>query len=222
MTTTLPRLRRATALAAAGLLTVLAVPGTPASADGIDVASLRNHDGICETPGDACNFDDGGFGYSSLALTAGGTSAGQEVDVDGFTYTWPDAPSGAPDNITLVNQVVPVAQGDATRIGLLGASHNGPVTADVTLHYVDAAGDALEVVRQIRVSDWTLNGGSADPVPGNTIAVSSPFRVLQGLAPLPDESHAFSLAIDLDPALELTAIEFPREKRIHLFDITLA
>lgn len=216
------RATRATLSAATAAFALAVMPLTPATAEGVDVSSFRNHNGICETPTDTCNFDDGGYSYSALANTVGGTQAGAEVTADGFTYTWPDVPAGAADNITLVNQVIPVDAGDATRIGLLGASHNGPVSGTFILHYTDADGQLVKKPTTLRFSDWTLNGGGANPLPGNVIAMTAPARAFSGAALLPDTTHAYSLAIPVDPALTLIAIEMPRERGIHLFDIAVA
>jgi hypothetical protein len=223
--------RRTTALpgrlaALVALLTALAVLApTAAVAEPLDLEAYRNHVAICHTPLDTCNFDEVGYGYHAVALQAAGVTGGSAVEADGITYTWPDVPAGRPDNITLVDQVIPVEAGDATRVGFLGASHHGPVAAQVRLRYAttDAAGQptTVDVAHPLTFADWTLNGDTASAPAGNTIAIETAFRAFAP-AVMPTTTYVFATSVPIDPAMELVAIVLPREKRTRLFDIALA
>ena len=220
MTTTRTRTTRI------ALSLVLAILGpTGASADEISLAAFRNSVGICQHPLHQCNFDGGGFSYSTAALAVAGVMPGEELSVDGFTFTWPDTDPGAPDNVEMKGQMVPVLPGDATRIGFLGASHNGPVTADVTLHYTRVGADGeleqVEVVEPLRFSDWTLNANGRQPEAGNTTVVETRFRV-NGTTVEQVRTFVFAASIDIDPTMTLQTIELDTEDKTHLFGLALA
>lgn len=218
------RAPRLAALALAlGLL--LALLPTGAGAAPIPLAAFRNSVGICQHPLHQCNFDGGGFSYSSAALAAAGVRGGTTISSDGFTFTWPSTGAGEVDNVEAAGQRIPVLPGGATRIGLLGASHNGPVTATVKLHYtsLDEDGDRVDTVVEhpLTLSDWTLNAGGSQPSPGNTTAISTIFRV-NGTTVERVRTHVFTVAIPIDPTKTLSTIELPNDGRVHLFGLSLA
>ena len=220
---------RTTRIALTTLSLVLALMATlvptGASADEISLVAFRNSVGICQHPLHQCNFDGGGFSYSTAALAVAGVMPGEELSVDGFTFTWPDTDPGAPDNVEMKGQLVPVLPGDATRIGFLGASHNGPVTADVTLHYTRVGADGeleqVEVVEPLRFSDWTLNANGRQPEAGNTTVVETRFRV-NGTTVEQVRTFVFAASIDIDPTMTLQTIELDNEDKTHLFGLALA
>lgn len=222
-TTTRPTATRALAGLLA-LVAALALHATPAHAAEVDLTAFRNSAGISHHPLHASNFDGGGYSYSRLALLLAGVDGGSTVESDGFAFTWPSTDPGAPDNVEMAGQLIPVVAGDATRIGVLGASHNGPVTADVTLHYsrvVDGVREDVEVAVPLTLSDWTLNAGGRDPEPGNTTAISTRFRV-NGTTVEQVPTHVFTTSLDIDPSMLLQSIELPAEGRMHLFGLVLA
>lgn len=213
------------AAAVAALLVLLVV--LPVGAAEVGLAAFRNAVGISHHPLAASNFDGGGYSYSRLALLLAGVDAGSAVEVGDITYTWPSSQPGEVDNVEADGQVIPVVPGDATRIGILGASHNGPVTADVVLHYsrVDEDGvrEDVRVPVPLTLSDWTLNAGSRQPEPGNEVAISTAFRV-NGTTVEQVQTHVFhtELPIADDPSMTLQSIELPRDGRIHVFGLALA
>ncbi|HKS98873.1 MAG TPA: GH92 family glycosyl hydrolase, partial [Rugosimonospora sp.] len=124
-----------------------------------------------EGSGNAANFDHGGHDYSAGALRDAGVTPGATVVAGGITYTFPNESVNAPDNVEANGQIVPVNEpSGATRIGVLGASSNaGPgATGTLTLTYTD--GTTSQSI--VGLSDWTLAGGSGQPISGNTTAVT--------------------------------------------------
>jgi hypothetical protein len=218
--------RRPRRTAIAAVLTALtALTPTGASAEPVDIARFRNHVSICHTPADTCNFDEVGYGYAATAALIAGVEGGSPIEADGLTYTWPDVPAGAPDNVTMVSQVIPVAGDGATKVGFLGASHHGPVTAEVKLRYAttDAQGTTttVDVPHQLTFSDWTLGGGGQQLSRGNTIALEMAYRAFAPVV-MPTTTYAFSLTVPVDPSRgDLVAIVLPRVTSVRLFDIAL-
>jgi hypothetical protein len=217
------RSRLTLTLTALALLT-MALP-SPAAARSLDLAALRNHKSICHDPTESCDFDGVGYGYHSLALALGGVEGGTAVKAHGLTYTWPSVPrGGAPDSVTAAGQRIAVDLGGGTRIGFLGAAHHGPVFTSVTLHYLatDAEGQqrAVAVQAPLVFSDWTLSGDTVSPAAGNAVAVKAPLRTFGPLL-MPTSSYAFSAVVNVDPTMQLVAVELPRESRVRLFDIAV-
>lgn len=215
---------RVTALATLLALAIAMLP-TGATADEVTLAGLRNNVGICQTIFDDCNFDSGGFSYSSLALLASGVRGGDTIEHDGFAFTWPDTDPGEADNVEARGQTIPLLPGDATRIGFLIAGHNAPTDAHFTLHYtyVDEDGELQEkaVTETVKVSDWTLNAGGASPVSGNEVVIDTPFRMAGNQNVERVRTYVFGASIDIDPTMFLNAIELPHNDRVHLFGLAL-
>jgi hypothetical protein len=221
--TTTSRTRTRTALLAVLALAAVLALVVPAGAAEIGLAALRNSVGISHHPLAASNFDGGGFSYSRVALLLEGVDGGSAVEADGLTYTWPATDPGEADNVEMAGQLIPVIPGDATRIGFLGASHNGPITADVTLHYtrvVDGEREDVRVAVPLTFSDWTLNANTRQPEPGNETVISTRFRV-NGTTVEQVPTHVFATELPIDPSMTLQSIELPDEDRLHLFGLAL-
>ena len=118
------------------LATMVGLTAGPAGANEVDITSFFNNVGITQDPTSGADFDGGGYSYSSLAMQIGdpinnraGIEPGDQITVDGATFTWPDTASGANDNIASLGQTIPVPEvPGATKLAFLGASTNGPST----------------------------------------------------------------------------------------------
>ena len=197
---------------------------TRAGADEIGLDTFFNNIGIAQDPISGADFDGVGFSYSALALRLAGVEPGGTVAADGFEFTWPDEPSGGADNVASFGQTVPVTVPDgATRIGFLTAANHGPSQANVVLNYtfVDEMGapQTSKVTVPVVVSDWTLNGGGQQPAAGNTIAITTPFRMLQSAAPEPTKAYVFVVSVPIDPTMELVSVKLPlgTAGQVHVF-----
>ena len=116
------------------------------------------------------NFDGDGYDYSNNALAAAGFASGSVVDVNGISYPWPTITAGTADNWLTSGQVLTVTT--AGTLWFLGSSTNGPSSGTGTITYTDNSTQAFTLT----LSDWTLNGGTAQPAAGNSIATTTAYR----------------------------------------------
>ncbi len=127
-------------------------------------------DGVKET----ANYDGGGYSYSNVALMADGFRSGAPVETQGVTFQWPTIATGQDDNWQAAGQVIPIpaAIGSGGQLALLGSSTNGPSSGSAIIRYSDGSQQTFT----LSFSDWTLNGGSAGVMSGNTIVATMPYR----------------------------------------------
>ncbi|MET7648764.1 GH92 family glycosyl hydrolase [Streptomyces sp. NPDC005426] len=187
----------------------------------------RNSTGVSADDDDPqANFDGEGWSYSAKALTAAGAAPGATVSAAGFDFGWPDVAAGEPDNIEVGGtrpQVLNVAsaQGD-TGLSLLGSAAEGAASGTVTLTYTDGTTQQAEV----GFSDWTLGGGSQKPSFGNTVAVHTAYRDVQGGGKDPVGTEVFATApIALQAGKRLASVTLPSTTEggiIHIFAVATA
>ncbi|MCU4186711.1 glycoside hydrolase family 92 protein [Acidiferrimicrobium sp. IK] len=189
---------------------LVAVPGSLLAAfDNIGISD--------ESDPMAADFDGDGYSYSAQALAAAGVTPGSAVHAGAADYTWPDVAAGQPDNAVAGGQTVTVnAPAGATALDVLCSATNGPSTGTVTLTYADGSTASAP----LRVSDWTLNGGSASPEPGNTVAIAMSGRNSASGASQGGATDVFSVAVPLNPSLRLARVTLPAATtagQIHVF-----
>jgi predicted alpha-1,2-mannosidase len=171
----------------------------------------------------AATYDGGGWSYSAQALAAQGVTRGSTVTVNGIDYAWPDVPVATLDNIEAAGQTIPLgAPAHASRIGLLGSSTNaGSAGAGgtATITYTDGSTSQFTA----KFSDWTLGAGGFPPLPGNTIAVSMPYRNYTGNLRDNVETHVFAMEAPVSVAKTVASITLPQATGgdMHVFAITL-
>lgn len=167
-------------------------------------------------------FDDGGWAYSQNALTAAGVTSGGKVTADGITYTWPTTAAGRPDNLEVSGQTIPQPAGSSGAfLGLLGAAANAPtdgsgVPGELTVTYTDGSTAKATVA----FSDWTLNGGARQPLPGNTAAATTAYRNTGSGGRDTVKAYVFSVKVPLDPAKTVASLTLPvtgASGTVHLF-----
>jgi hypothetical protein len=225
-------------MSSAAAITLVATPGsTRALAAGVDLGPHLNNVGITQDLSSGANFDGAGWSYSSLALRIGdpqngyaGVAPGDQLTAGGFTFTWPNRPSGSPDNVLAESQTIPLPSG-ASKIGFLGASDHGPATGTFTFNYVFTDQNGTEqhtsVATELTFSDWTLNAGAFSPSQGNVVALRALFRTA-GVTPQEHAPHVFVVGASLDPTMTLESVTLPPPDqdtgvgKIHIFDIALA
>ncbi|WP_328540953.1 GH92 family glycosyl hydrolase [Streptomyces sp. NBC_00344] len=187
----------------------------------------RNSAGIsADDANPQANFDGEGWSYSAKALSAAGATPGGTVSANGFDFSWPKANAGDPDNIEVAGESaqvvnVPSASG-ATRLGFLGSAAEGKASGTVTLTYTDGTTQQAD----IGFSDWTLGGGADKPAFGNTIAVHTAYRDVQGGGTDPVDTEIFATApIALQAGKQLASVTLPSSTDggiLHVFAVATA
>ncbi len=169
----------------------------------------------------AADFDGGGWSYSADALAAQGVTPGGTVHAGDIDYTWPTQAPGLPDNAIAMGQQVSVdAPQGTTQLGFLGAANSGPSQGLVTLHYADGSSTQFWLGQ----SDWTLNGGSAQPSFGNVVAVTTPYRNCDHCTGGRDsvKTNVFSSVVPVDAGKTLVSVTLPdgaTQGQLHVFSI---
>jgi beta-galactosidase len=103
------------------------------------LADAFNNTGISDDSDvSSANFDGVGNSYSAEALAAAGFTPGAAFSVNGIGFTWPDVPSGQPDNVVADGQTVLVS-GSGTQLGFVGAGSPEDEGGTVTVYYTDGS-----------------------------------------------------------------------------------
>jgi predicted alpha-1,2-mannosidase len=163
-------------------------------------------------------FDGGGAAYSQNALQDAGVTSGGTFTTDGIQYTWPTITAGRLDNVQMSGQTIPMAPGSTgSSLGLLGAANNGPldgsgVPGQLTVNYTDGTSAKATV----SFSDWTLNGGSAQPLASDTEAVTTDYRNTSDGGRDSVHAYVFATKVPLDPTKQVASITLPNSG-VHLF-----
>jgi predicted alpha-1,2-mannosidase len=170
----------------------------------------------------AANYDGEGFSYSAEALAGGGVTPGNGIPLGGFTFAWPNNPSGNPDNVIAGGQTIQLAPlTGKTSIGLIGSATNaGSSGAQGTLTVTYSDGTSQRIT--ISFSDWTLGGGSYMPVAGDTIAVTAPYRNCGCGAKDNTATYLYAFSALLTSSQPLESITLPADStggQIHIFDV---
>ena len=137
----------------------------------VPFASMKaayNNAGISDDSDEAAaNYDDVGDSFSAQKLATGTPNAltpGGNVTIGQTTFTWPDAPAGAPDNVVTGGQTVDLS-GHGTDLGFLGSSQNGTASGTVTVNYTDGSSQSFN----LNMADWFANA----PAVGDQIATTT-------------------------------------------------
>ncbi len=171
----------------------------------------------------AATYDGGGWSYSAQALDAQGVDPASTVTVDGIDYTWPDVPVATLDNIEAAGQTIPLAApAHSSAIGLLGSSTNaGSAGAGgtATITYTDGSTSQFTA----KFSDWTLGAGGFPPLPGNSVAVTMPYRNYTGNQRDNVTTYVFAMQAPVSVAKTVASITLPQATGgdMHIFAITL-
>ena len=156
-------------------------------------------------------FDGGGWAFSQNALAAAGVTSGSPLTVDGINYTWPTVTSGQLDNLEMAGQTISMPAGTSgASLGLLGTATNAPtdgsgVSGTVTVTYTDGTTSQGTVA----FPDWTLNGGSSTPIPGDTTAATTAYRNTGSGGRDNVKTYVFAAKVPLDRSKQVASITLP-------------
>jgi predicted alpha-1,2-mannosidase len=175
---------------------------TPTSNPGdyYDNAGISADDNQTCSGTDAANYDGDGYAYSATALAGAGLTPGASLTGDGLSFTWPDVPPCANDNILAQGQTMLVnGTPGATTLGFLGSSTNGTSQGTVTINYTDGTSSTAT----LSLNDWAAGPGSGDI----SVAAMAYRNSLAGSQSI--DIWVYATAVPVDPAKTVASITFP-------------
>ena len=182
-------------------------------------ATAFNNEGISnDTNTNVANFDGGGYSYSNNALTSAGFASGSTVTVNGARFQWPTVAAGSNDNWQAAGQVIAVSGTGGGTLAFLGSSTNGPSSGTATLTYTDNSNSTFTLA----FSDWTLNGGSAQVMAGNSIAATTTYRNSSSGTKSTENTYVFYTSISIAVAKTLASVTLPttvNQGHLHVFAV---
>ncbi|HEY6500218.1 MAG TPA: lectin [Streptosporangiaceae bacterium] len=159
--------------------------------------------------------------YSATALAATGVTPGSTVNADGIAYTWPNEPAGSNDAIEASGQTIPVVlPSGATKIGLLGSATDADASGasgTLTVTYTDGSTQQIPVA----FSDWTLGAGAYQPLSGDTVAATTPYRNIDDGTSDGVKTYVYSVSAALQSGKTVASVTLPNPSNgfIGVFDI---
>jgi hypothetical protein len=166
----------------------------------------------------AGNFD-GANSYSAEALQQVGITPGGTVTSNGFTFTWPSAAAGQPNNYTANGQVLPAQVKGATTLAILGSASGGNASGTATITYASGATQTFT----LGFSDWTLGGGGGSPAFGNLVVATAPYRNTPNGSQTTDKPVIFFAQVALLTSENIQSLTLPtitQGGQLHVFAIT--
>ena len=145
------------------------------------------------------NFDGYGNSFSATALAAVGLTPGGTVTADGVTFSWPDVPSGEPDNVVASGQIIALS-GSGSTLGFLGVADNGIASGTGAITYADGTTQSFTIEYQ----NWIM----ATPVDGDTLVATTAYfnRTTKGAARTPS---VFAATVPLTAGKPVASVTLP-------------
>ncbi|MGX6741680.1 RICIN domain-containing protein [Streptomyces xantholiticus] len=188
--------------------TTLAHASVAAAADNVGVTAADN-----PQPGD---IDGGGSSFIAERLAEAGVSPGATVKANGFTFTWPGAEPGTPDNTTGKGQTVRVTgteKGNA--LAFLGTGTSGTADGTVTVHY----GDGSTTEATLGFPNWCCLPTDRY---GAKIAVSIKGKNTRSGPSYPTVDYRlYTKTVRIDPLKQVAAVSLPDNGAVHVFAMSV-
>ncbi|MCX4480505.1 GH92 family glycosyl hydrolase [Streptomyces cellulosae] len=174
----------------------------------VDLGKELNHDGTATVAASGeGDFDGGGWSYDGDLLPAAGP-----VVWDGVTYQAPDPSGTAANFVEARGQAMLLPAGSYGTLRLVGASHHGPVTTDLTVRYTD--GTTVEL--PVTVGDWA---GSTPA--GSSVALEMPHRIKRGQGVDGPPVRLFAASVALDASKTVRSLGLRNDTRVQIYALTL-
>ena len=175
----------------------------------IDLGAERTVDGTATVAAPAeGDFDGGGWSYDAGLLPAAGP-----VTWGGVTYQAPDPAGTAKNFVQARGQSLLLPTGDHAAVHLVATTHNGPVTAALTIGYADGTSAPATVT----VADWC---GTASA--GTTTVLAMPHRIKAGQGVDGPPVNLFGVRLPVPAGKQVRSLTLPDDPRLHLYAVTLA
>lgn len=131
---------------------------------------------------------------------------------DGVTYQAPDPSGTAANFVEARGQAMLLPAGSYGTLRLVGASHHGPVTTDLTVRYTD--GTTVEL--PVTVGDWA---GSTPA--GSSVALEMPHRIKRGQGVDGPPVRLFAASVALDASKTVRSLGLRNDTRVQIYALTL-
>lgn len=190
----------------------VAAPGT--------LLAAYDNTGISDDSGDhdEADYDGGGWSYSRQALAAAGLTPGRQGTVNGLTFTWPNSPSGRPDNATASGRTIQLSS-PANQLSFVGSAVNGNQQSQATVTYTDGSTDTIALA----FTDWTVGGGGGAVQYGNEVVARAPYRNVAGADRDPVATYVFATKPFKAPeGKSITGVKLPDNSDLHLFTLAVS
>ncbi|MGQ4383696.1 GH92 family glycosyl hydrolase [Streptomyces sp. SAS_270] len=179
-----------------------------------------NNTGVSDDDGehDEADFDGGGWSYSRQALAAAGLTPGKQGTVSGgLAFTWPDSPSGRPDNASATAQTIELPS-PATELSFIGSAVNGNQQTKATVTYSDGSTEAVD----LSFTDWTVGGGGGTVQYGNEVVAKAAYRNVAGADKDPVPTYVFATKPFTAPAgKNIRSVKLPDNTDLHVFTLAV-
>jgi hypothetical protein len=129
------------------------------------------------------------------------------------TYQAPDPAGTAKNFVPARGQSLLLPAGDHRAVHLVATTHNGPVTAALTIGYADGTTAPATVT----VADWC---GTASA--GTTAVLAMPHRIKAGQGVDGPPVSLFGVSLPVPAGKQIRSITLPNDPRLHLYAATLA
>ncbi|GAA0616807.1 SGNH hydrolase [Kribbella sandramycini] len=168
-----------------------------------DFGAAMNNDGIA-ADGTKADLDLSSGSLSAQSLAAAGYGPGATVQVNGATFTMPEARADGADNVIAIGQTIPfpaAQQVKSTAISLLAAATCGNIPAGTaTINYAD--GGSPQDSRVPGLTDWVFQETAA-------ATAVLPYRNVNG-TPAPDRTPRLTVvSVPTDPTRTVKSITLP-------------
>ncbi|MBK3639296.1 GH92 family glycosyl hydrolase [Streptomyces sp. MBT33] len=187
----------------------VAAPGT--------LLAAYDNTGVSDDEGDhdEADYDGGGWSYSRQALAAAGLAPGGQGTVQGLSFTWPDSPSGRPDNVSAAGQAIQLPA-PVHKLAFVGSAVNGNQQTRATVTYSDGGTDTVD----LSFTDWTVGGGGGTVQYGNEIVARTAYRNVAGADKDPVATYVFATKPFTAPeGKTVVSVKLPQNADLHVFTL---
>ncbi|MEU9593731.1 TIM-barrel domain-containing protein [Streptomyces sp. NPDC048193] len=184
--------------------TTLAHPSLASAADNVGVTKQD-----APAPGD---IDGGGSSFISERLAQQGVTPGAAVRANGFSFTWPDAAPGTPDNVTGKGQTIQVSGDEkGNALAFLGTGTSGSAEGTATVHYTDGTTTEAE----LGFPNWCCL--PTDRYGARTAITTKGKNTPSGPAYDTVEYRLYTKTLRIDPDKDVAAVTLPANSAVHVF-----
>ncbi|MFI8232908.1 GH92 family glycosyl hydrolase [Streptomyces sp. NPDC085900] len=187
----------------------VAAPGT--------LLAAYDNTGVSDDEGDhdEADYDGGGWSYSRQALAAAGLTPGGQGTVQGLSFTWPDSPSGRPDNVSAAGQTIQLPA-PVRKLSFVGSAVNGNQQTRATVTYSDGGTDTVD----LSFTDWTVGGGGGTVQYGNEVVARTAYRNVAGADKDPVATYVFATKPFTAPeGKTIASVKLPQNTDLHVFTL---